>query len=260
MPKSNVHVGKSWRTPIKHTLLNRIVGREAGMLARCKPRFLALPYVMIDLCAGDGVDTLESGTCSPGILYKHSKFLGDNCHRVLVEKDPNTFAQLQTSPYAVGAAVVNRDAQLIRFPADYDKLSTPAFIHHDPNTVHSWSLTTELILSCPKRTTTLSTLGCNAGGIKQLPKHLRDEWFEKLDTLLGFLPLHHDACVVALQKDHDQWAYLLTGPKRWKDKYTEDIRGAFRQSPKGYEHAWHSDGSDFDSIIQKLFLTGKERA
>lgn len=68
--KRSTTAGSSDRTPCKHRLMSRLIGREVGVLST--PRFAQVPGACWgDMTAGDGV-AANGGewikNCSPGIL------------------------------------------------------------------------------------------------------------------------------------------------------------------------------------------------
>jgi len=94
-------VGKSSRTPLKHWILNSELGRLVGVfgnpIAASKVPAKASPFLVVDLCAGDGVAT-EDCESSPAIITKHLKWAasrGVDVGGLLIEKDANTFSHLQ---------------------------------------------------------------------------------------------------------------------------------------------------------------------
>lgn len=255
-------VGQSPRTPMKHALLNKVLGREVGALSRIKHRL----YRIVDLCAGNGA-SLES---SPSLIIKHMRWLHERSggvHALFIEKHAATHRQLISwlATQKCYGLVSHCNAKscdvdpLTIFPpgeADY------AFILNDPNTIQDFALTDEILRAAPKLTTTLSTLGCNANGIKRLPSESREGWYLHIERVLRFLPHHHDALLIKLNRDSHQWAYLLTGPIVWMDKgkYHTDANGAFSDWEQGIEMARAREEADhFEQICTELFLTQKER-
>ncbi len=258
-------VGESRRTSGKHSLLNRMVGREVGIMARSKPSFIERHYTLIDLCAGDGSATSSSEVSSPQIMMHHSLFLKkfNVPHKIiLVEKNPNTFSRLEGRGF--DAELINCDAREIKeFPVSVCSQSA-AFIHADPNTVNDWPLSKELLQNSPEYTTLLATLGCNVGGLKRLPLKERKAWFRRMDDLLEWLPERHDALLVALRGDSAQWAYLIIGPRVWfgegnKSNYINDTNAAFGYWQHGIDMIrFREDTEGFYDTRSALFLTVKE--
>ena len=50
---SSTDVGRSSRTPVKHFLLNALVGKIVGVLGTGKAPCKANPFYAVDLCGGD---------------------------------------------------------------------------------------------------------------------------------------------------------------------------------------------------------------
>lgn len=303
MPKKRT-VGKSTVTPCKHDLLNKLLGREAGVLTR-------LPSVAnafwFDLTAGDGVPTsgashgcqvpdLLDGKfhdsrpfakgCSPGIMLHHAGILGAkpikfklnlNGFEIQSETYVRLLSNLQKELAATGwkrdsdslslwskgsvqAHYLCADARLHQPPKEAMLSSSVVFIYNDPNSIADWCLTPEFIQACPPFTTSLSTLGCNANGLKRLPFEKREEWFKRTELIASALQPWHDLCLYSVG-NADQWAYLISAPKKWVAGITEDCKKAHQKSGvnKPPEIAWlRQDESAFKRLEEKLFLTKRE--
>jgi hypothetical protein len=254
-------VGQSWRTPGKHDLLKKITGREVGVT-----RNFGVPYVMIDLCAGDGRNTDSSGTCSPRILTGHrdlelNRYGRRNVRVVLIEKSDATYAELQ-SAYP-DELTIHGDARRLPeiLPDGVMNESDYAFLQNDPNNINDWALSNAVMSTMPRFTTTYSTLGCNVGGLKRLPIEERQPWRDRLDGLLHNMPSWHDALLIALNGDSAQWAYLITGPSKWREVYVREANRAFGQvNHGGLTMAWWKQNRPaFDRLTDFLFLQAKER-
>lgn len=295
--------GKSQVTPCKHDLLNKLLGREAGVLTRLANVKRAFWY---DLTAGDGVPV--SGTpqkqmssdlldgivhnsqpfargCSPGIMMHHAKFFGTRSQKPLIingfEIQPETWVRLQanlrrelgregwhqtddeTPCWKTGCALAQyhcADAKTT-IPQPEARLSDSAvFIYNDPNSITQWCLTEEFISLCPKFTTSLSTLGCNANGLKRAPRETREQWFERTELIASALQPWHDLCLFSVG-NADQWAYLISAPKEWRKQITADCSKAHLKSgiAKDPEVEWlRADPSAFRRLEKKLFLTKAE--
>jgi hypothetical protein len=254
-------VGQSNRTLGKHILLHKMLGREVGMMAKCRPNFISNQYLIVDLCAGDGKPSHQSEKCSPEIAQKHLAWLKGNsragCALLLVEKDAYTFSTLSGQGYA--ATLLNIDASTLDgIPVDHDPRAA-IFIHADPNHVNDWPLSDRFVENLPQYTTMLITLGCNVGGLKRLPLAERMRWFDRVDRVLSRLPQWHDALLVVLNGDKAQWAYMITGPKTWREKYEKDAAAAFKYLPNGISMVWfRADEENFYATRERLFLTAKE--
>lgn len=253
-----MNVGSSpQRTPGKHALLNKIVGREVGAARYAYP---FSRYIAYDLCAGDGQENMHSGTSSPRILRRHLDYhrgQGGENELHLVEKDQATYQLLRLTTHEwTGTSVHCMDAREVR---GVHLESDLVFVHNDPNSVHDFALSESFLRSTPYLTTTLSTLGCNVGGLKMLPYADRQMWYRHVETVLASMPPHHDGLLVRLDKDDAQWAYLLTGPASWRARYESDVENAFRDVwQKGLKSAWCSEGRGFDALVDVLFKTTKE--
>ena len=83
--RKGAQVGKSGITPCKHFLLNRLLGREMGVLSRGMPPVSEV--LLYDLTAGDAVPYIPAEQsellpqaafrdgCSPGIFLRHADWL-----------------------------------------------------------------------------------------------------------------------------------------------------------------------------------------
>jgi len=301
MPKKRT-VGKSAVTPCKHDLLNKILGREAGVLTRLPD--VAKAY-WFDLTAGDGVPASSSSDspdllaglvhdsrpfskgCSPGIMLRHAGLLGAkpikfklslNGFEIQSETYVRLLSNLQRELAATGwdrnpdsldtwtkgnvrACYQCADATGCRPPEDALRSDSIVFIYNDPNSIKDWSLTPEFIMACPPRTTTLSTLGCNAGGLKRASREKREEWFEHTELIAGALQPWHDLCLYSVG-NASQWAYLISAPKEWRSRITEECKQAHQKSgvSRPPEIAWFRESaSAFRDLEEKLFLTKEER-
>ena len=279
MPKRAM-VGKSGVTPCKHDLLNKLLGREVGTLTRNSLGIAS--YNIVDLTAGDGVPYENKFTlgCSPGIILKHAHFLASKANPgsmrarvLLIEKQDLTFESLtanvkrgmgdlhqQPLPNWLNVDLQHSDAKQFKFPAGVDA----AFLYNDPNHIEDWCLTAEMLASAPRFTTSLSTLGCNVGGMKRLDLDRRELWFERINLVTAsIVQPWHDACLLSVG-GADQWAYLITAPAKWRDRITADCLAAASKM-QGREAdpqvAWFKqDPAAFLSLQKYLFLTKAENA
>jgi len=271
------NVGKSkGRTPGKHELLNAVLGKQIGAFTRLRQRYQwSIPFVIIDLCAGDGFDTEESGTCSPRIITKHSQWLrgrikDDNASAViLIEKDSNTFDLLRNRYDDFGCVILKGDSNSDSVVTDVKSVleglgltpKCPVFIHHDPNSVANWCLREEY-LELSDLVTTMVTMGCNVGGVKRMELSERQEWFDNFKLLRSHVKRtmgRLDLCLIALNNDASKWAYALSVPSKWRSDTVDAVYTAFRYWGKGIELEWmNGNHSQFDCLQYKLFLTKKE--
>jgi len=286
--------GKSGITPVKHFVLNRLLGREIGVLSRG-----VLPvkeYLLYDLTAGDGVPYVSteqtdfsaekafSDGCSPGIFLRHVDWLA-NSGRIPVqltscEKQAITHAELvkNTNKWLtanewtqISRGVHEKGLSKIRYlHTNSQDLKPPlinrraaCFIYNDPNHIEDWSLTPELISNFPKFTTSLSTLGCNVGGLKRIEEVKRRDWFMRVEILCkSLLQNWHDACLFSVG-GADQWAYLITAPTKWRDEITTECLKAARKLEKKItappQVVWRKqDPTAFYELQRFLFLTRDE--
>jgi hypothetical protein len=259
-------------TIFKHDLLNKLSGQFAGAASY-------LPHdkiVFIDATAGDGMDSEFSGRSSPGIFSKHLKYLVTerrcNALAYLIEVHQPTFLSLELAIDEIAAKLefrhLNRHVVLtnsdFRSPHVTAKLALTdqsiAFLYIDPNNAGQVELPEAMRAKLPPRTTYLVTLGCNASGVKRAPDSAqRLKCVDNLKYLLSFVnPQYQDACLIRLDRDKAQWAYLLTVPKGWREKTEmQTIRPLKKHWPKGLKFDWHSDGRLL-GIANELFLTKAE--
>lgn len=290
--------GKSGVTPCKHFLLNRLLGREAGVLSLGTPPVReALFY---DLTAGDGVpyvpaDQIElipdaikhfEQGCSPGIFLRHATWLALR-RRLPVslkgyEKQAHTHADLvkNTGKWLKANGWEEMDRGIFQAFNGFGQVKyvhtnsqdesgpgqnrqAACFIYNDPNHIEDWSLTSEFLRTCPKFTTSLSTLGCNVGGLKRIEEEKRREWFDRVEGLCqSILRRWHDACLFSIG-GADQWAYLITAPEKWRDEITKECFAAASKVEKNItappQVVWRkADPSGFYELERFLFLTKEE--
>lgn len=267
-------VGKSGVTPCKHDLLCKLLGREAGTL---KANKLGLgTYMIVDLTAGDAVPytgkEFRKG-CSPGIILHNANFVAKETRVspsvLLLEKQHGTWLDLlaniernyeQNEDVMVNALCVDSKSY------DFHELNSAdaVFLYNDPNHIEDWCLTPEILSKAPKFTTSLSTLGCNVGGMKRLDLNKRKLWFDRINMVTSSIVRSwHDACLLSVG-GADQWAYLITTPAKWRDSVTSNCLAAASQM-QGREAdpqiAWFKqDPAAFLALQQYLFLTKAENA
>ena len=288
MPQRKL-VGKSGVTPCKHFLLDKLIGRECGVFTNSG---FMRSYNIIDLTAGDGVapDGEFGKRCSPGIALGHINWLNEKCvvadfRYMGIEKQPETYEKLvsncdqridQSWARSKGESIftaknknctielINGDSTEIVYPLfenNYGK-NDGVFIYNDPNHVNEWCITRDMLKTLPPLTTSLSTLGCNVGGLKRLSRETRQQWFKRVDLVTTFLVKDwHDACLFSLG-GADQWAYLITAPAKWRDKITTECLNAAKKvegrvvDPEMFWYRQNRDG--FKRLQDCLFLTKKE--
>jgi hypothetical protein len=292
--KKGTQPGKSGITPCKHFLLNRLLGREVGSLSR--GRLPVKEYLLYDLTAGDGIpyvsaeqphllpDLAFGEGCSPGIFLRHIDWLAKR-GRIPVsltgcEKQAITHAELVSNTGCWLSANAWEElsrgawckalAQVRYLHANSQELQPPlinrdaaCFIYNDPNHIEDWSLTPDFVRNCPKFTTSLSTLGCNVGGLKRIEEEKRREWFMRVEVLCeSLLKSWHDACLFSVG-GADQWAYLITAPTKWRDDITAECLQAAKKLEKKItappQVIWRKqDPAAFYELERFLFLTRDE--
>lgn len=298
-----VQVGRSDRTPAKHSLMNKIFGREISVLGTPKLAAHVVGAHWIDLTAGDGVATDDRAvddsdnftdpapnhkawqkSCSPGILAHHARF-----HRYrglvrvdLCEKQPGTYATLlgNLSTYLphldyvqkdedfwtareglTELRVHNRDSMEITGVTSPDNWAVQ--VVNDPNKVSEWAMNPGLMrnIAGGNRWTCLgmSTMGCNVGGLKRLSEEERAVWWRHVQSQIDGMRAQHDLLLAAIDRDSDQWAYLITSPRCWRDEVESNADKAFGQAGFVLNKAWLRDGDGrFEDICKYLFKTKKE--
>lgn len=168
-----------------------------------------------------------------------------------------------TPCWEIGSALAQyqcADAKTIIPQLDAQRSTSAVFIYNDPNSITQWCLTKEFISLCPKFTTSLSTLGCNANGLKRVQRETREQWFERTELIASALQPWHDLCLFSVG-NADQWAYLISAPVEWREQITADCRKAHAKSgiAKNPEVKWlRADKSAFRRLEKKLFLTKAE--
>jgi hypothetical protein len=261
---NNSTVGSSdGRTPLKHFILDKALGRIVGVTALGKSTVPArMPLLVVDMCAGDGV-ARESGTSSPEIIAKHIEFkkLNGKAKAIFYEAAPASFNTLR-SRFESNLRVELRNADSSGFDLK-SELSVPdqaVFIHADPNSIETYPITRELCLSMSPTTTLLVTLGCNVNGLKRLPWESRKPWAWHVKNLVDTLSFNHDLIIFTLERDQAQWSYVLRLPHKWSNETEQMIcKACMDMWPKGINSASYKHRrSEFSSLVQKLFLTKSE--
>ncbi|MBC9713296.1 hypothetical protein H9Y04_12025 [Streptomyces sp. TRM66268-LWL] len=285
MPK-RLEVGRSgWRTSAKHNMLNKLVGEEAGAIKHVPraPRRL----VWYDLTAGDakvpgGEDWHRN--CSPGIFAYHAAQSTVPVEVRLYEINSETYRHLLfnlnrqlprwgfapegtgcwRSPRATIQALncSGADASVDRL------LSTDAvFAVNDPNAITDWamrrSFSQEISDLGVTFFRTLTTMGCNANGLKRGKdtRPARIECFNYVEAAKRTLPRQRDLCFAAILRDDAQWAYLIETSEKWRNRTTIAVQRAFRQHGRDASVTWSKLDGDgqFRGEMLRLFLTKAER-
>jgi hypothetical protein len=251
--------GSSERSPIKHGLLDKTAGKLVASVE-------FIPWlkgtVLIDTCGGDGVSNAFSGTSSPEILCFHGQYAGQKpIEVILIEINPASVDQLRVKFGGYKNVRIIQGDYTSREVAEEISLGLigpdiSVLLHIDPNHADHVKLSMAMRRILPPSTLILTTFGCNAHGIKRLPEERRMQWMERLCYLLSVKQDRHDACLITLNRDAAQWAYLFTCPSKWKEKYDSQIvRPACIHWAKGVEVYWLSDGEKtFFAAVERLFL------
>ena len=264
MPKK-AQVGRSGRTPFKHKILNGMVGKMNGVILR--QNWLQNNLVLMDLCAGDGVNgQTKNERASPNILLHHAEWArmrGVPVELVLREKDIKTARALRENiPNAPWIDLKCADGgAYVRAP---DPLEN-RFIHLDPNTPRDMPDPIGWSSLLNDRAFLLMTLGCNANGIKRLDINERLPWFTYVETTLNWVPDRFEVTFISLENDQHQWAYLTVFPLKWvvNEQWSELIRKWAETTlspPLGALEIfnWREGSGEFISCVRRHFLTRKE--
>jgi hypothetical protein len=257
-------VGRSTsHTPLKHKFLNAELGRIVGVLQKRIPAVFAVePIIIVDYCAGDGEESVESPDSSPAIIVKHSHFKDLKSEVYLCEKSPHTFKLLQDN-YGSLATCLNIDSSEFNLT---EKLTVPnqaVFLFADPNNVEQLPVNDNFINALTPTTTMLLTLGCNVGGLKRLTEEGRRKWFDKVIPILKLSPKWHDVQLIVLNNDNSQWAYLLTTPTKWQHETIYKLQKiGDKEWIQGVSiYSRNLDGEKiFVNALKQLFLTKKENS
>lgn len=249
-------VGKSGRTPGKHSALDKYLGKTAGVISRI---YSDMRIFFIDCTAGDGnADDFERQT-SPGIMIRHAEWLrarGIQVRVMLFERSAQNAAMLESK--VGGHAEIFAESSSQMEPIEWRKDRDLVFISNDPNTIADWALPPAL-LTAPKLTTVFSTLGCNVGGLKRLPKDQRQVWHEHIRDQIGLLQPWHDAMLCRLVNDASQWAYMVNSPDKWRKEIEHAFQSSFDNAGYKTKTDWFKlDRSGFSDSINQLFLTKEE--
>lgn len=281
-------VGRSWRTPAKHSLMSSLIGEEIGVVNRSRQFGPDCRAVWIDLTAGDAalVDGFEwYESCSPGILVRHA------AHRRNAR--PVSILLHEIQPAAYDRLLGNLDEQLPEFGFERygegmwrvpDRNITvvarnvtgqeaevgsirhgdAVFVFNDPNAVTDWAMRDTFAREIRERTPwfrSLSTMGCNPGGLKRLELEERQYWFDFPRSQERELPGYRDLLLAAIEGDDAQWAYLISTSALWRGKTEKVVSSAFRKVGRTVAMSWlRQDAAGFNALKKRLFLTRAELA
>jgi hypothetical protein len=139
------------------------------------------------------------------------------------------------------------------------------YVFNDPNHMHGWCLDMEAFsrLSGVVPASFMSTMGCNAGGLKRLSAAERAKWKEYIDAAVTVVKRKRrlDLLLFNIKNDSAQWAYLLMVPLKWSDLIREQMVRSFKQNNLDVGSAsWVKNQTDFYEVIDLLVTTNEERA
>ena len=293
------NVGRSIkRTPAKHNLMDKLAGNEVGMVTRVlSARHNVTNARMIDLTAGDasppGCLTISDWrkNCSPGILAHHGAHATVPTLIEIYERATGTFDALLNnlterlphlgyepaswSPTGSDFGWRHKKAPTIIVPlnksgADANitgiSSATSVFVTHDPNHINDWAMrptfAQEVRLLTPWFRS-ITTMGCNIGGLKRLELTERKRWYDFLNSISAQLYAHHDLFLCAINGDASQWGYLIETSQ--KSQHREALEyfanSAFNANGLELRNAWlRRTEQEFKTIVHELFLTKEERA
>ncbi|HKS46737.1 MAG TPA: hypothetical protein VJT49_16820 [Amycolatopsis sp.] len=250
-------------------------------------------HVWWDLTAGNGVAEYDAPwrtSCSPGILANHAAKarkpvdillyeiqvgtydrllgeLGNNLPTLGYEKDGEDRWVLddRVRLRAVNASGHTADTSILR-PSD------AVLVFNDPNAITEWAMRPSFAQEVTNRGVglfrSLSTLGCNAAGIKRGDledgsgdaKRERRAWFELIAAQQASLPAYRDLFLAGIERDAAQWAYLLCTAQTWWGKTEAIFRTEFAKINRTTTMDWYRrDPARFEAAKRFLFLTRRER-
>lgn len=272
-------VGHSRRTPAKHKLMSSIIGREVGAASK-NPAIDR--HVWKDLCAGDGIPVDGRGWCegcSPGIFAYHATHAKKPVDLELYEIKPATYDRLIESLKLrlpelgyenKGDCWQFRDMVTLRTfnasgsDAGVDDIGRrdAVLISNDPNAITDWAMRPTFAAEIEARTPwfrSISTMGCNAAGLKRLSLEERMGWFRLIEQQESALPRHRDLLLAAIDGDASQWAYLLNDPVKWRGTQEKVAVSAFARYAYRLETAWYgTQRAAYEQMKRRLFLTKTE--
>ena len=260
-------VGKSSRTPVKHTIYRTLLGSMIGALSTGKTP-CAKVFLVVDLCAGDGADTQGELSSSPSITRHHLEFklpLGREVARTAIfyEKDIATFSRLrERHGDCPQITLVNQDSREFTLDPVYAKNNASVLIYADPNNVDQLPINKKLMDGLTPTTLFMITMGCNAGGLKRLTYEHREKWFDMAKMIIDSVKPWQDLCLFSLNNDKSQWAYILIIPNKWSEDLIKKLKVKSGKIWKNGATATslRRDGkSNLENKFDELFLTQKEK-
>lgn len=283
MAKS-LDVGRSWRTYAKHDLMSSVVGQEVGVVNHGPALRDRERLVWIDLTAGDAAlieDVEWHRGCSPGILAHHAAQSAKPVGVILHEIQPATYDRLLANleTYLPGLGYTRETDNTWRIPGrrtmvhalnqsgqkasvGYLRRTDAVLVLNDPNAITEWAMRATFASEIADVTwcfRSLSTMGCNPGGLKRTPLTERESWFSLIGTQQEALPPHRDLLLAAIERDEAQWAYLLSTASKWRSNTESVVRSAFGRCGRTAATAWfRHDQAAFEETKRRLFLTKNE--
>lgn len=277
-------VGRSDRTPAKHALMCSFYGREVGVINK-SPRHQCIERLCwLDLTAGDGVaknDLPWRLNCSPGINAYYATGSVKPVDVTLYEIKPATFERLLASlaeqlpslgyervtetDWTFGGRVALHAVHGNGADASVSHIgrADAVLVSNDPNAITDWAIRPRFAAELDERAwcvRSISTLGCNVGGLLRSDAATRAHWFDLIHEQVRALPRYRDLLLAAIEGDRSKWAYLLSEPVKWRTTNEAVVKTAFGKYGYSMETAWlRADGSSFTDLTNRLFLTRRER-
>jgi hypothetical protein len=216
----------------------------------------------IDLTAGDAV--VADGVpwqlnCSPGINAYYATGSDKPVDVTLYEIKPATFERLLSSlaehlpglgyerssqtEWVIGDRVTLR--AVLRSGADatvdHIRRTDAVLVSNDPNAITDWAMRPTFATELHRRAwcfRSISTLGCNVGGLLRSDPATRAHWFELMKQQIRALPQYRDLLLAAIEGDRSKWAYLLSEPVKWRTTNKAVVKSAFGKYGYSMEIAW----------------------
>lgn len=284
-------VGRSHRTPAKRAVMNRLLGKEVGVVTKLLERG-AMRCVWFDLNAGDAApdpDKAWTHGSSPGLMTYHARNAGVPFSITLCEIEPATYGRLidnlarelphlgytRTSDHTWRwwsdlrtVTALNIDSRTVDI--GHVQRGDAVFVLNDPNWIGAWAMRDTFPQEIAERISTpskrhglfrsLSTLGVNVGGGLRTERETRDAWFDLVRSVELATPESRDLYLARIVGDPSKWGYLIAEATEWRDQTVAEVDRAFRDVGLQMESAWmRLDRPMFDAIQRDLFLTNKER-
>lgn len=290
-------VGTSWRTWIKHALMWRFVAQEVSALSRMHyvPKSCWFDTTAGNGMAvgeqGEFIDKADfnfwSEHCSQGILigWAMKSFkpvaimsyeIDRKTFRTLVEQlgfqldrleftvladNEDQFAWIGKSFYGHDVTITVTCGSGHAATIGHVEKNDAVLVINDPNNVHHWSIRDGFATAIMQRTKFLRMF--HAIGalniLKQLPRPLRDRWFEFITVEQAALHPNHDLLLVTIV--NDDWAYMIRTSDGWRDKAESMVRASFKEAQRSCipRMAWfRRDPEQYRTDLTRLFLTQNE--